>query len=408
MSHLQAFKSPQLANYLANYAEPEARLLRDNRSHPHNIRWAAMAHDCRWQGCLVIPAFDEPFQGLQKQIQSIADDQVLMILVINAPENAHQEALERTQELYEQMTTEQHRHVLIVDRISTPRRIHPKQGVGMARKIGTDLALALIEQGRIRSPWILQSDADVAFPPAYTNLVHQATHQIQSGAKIFPHTHFSNDPTLHFAAQLYDKHMNYYVDGLRSAGSPYAHHSLGSTIAIHAMTYASIRGYPKRSAGEDFYLLNKTRKIAPIETLTGPILTIEARLSERVPFGTGPALSDIVAGLHRDPSGNAYFSYHPKSFEALRSAINALQHWAENPALALDADIAQRLSSLGFDRFRHNLSKQPINAVKRLQSVHDWFDGLKTLQFIHGMRSTWPDCPLQQTLVQLPESFQSH
>ena len=187
-----------------------------------------------------------------------------------------------------------------------------------------------------------------------------------------------------------------------------SHHSLGSTIAIHAMTYASIRGYPKRSAAEDFYLLNKTRKIAPIETLAGPTLTIEARLSERVPFGTGPALSDIVAGLHRDPSGNAYFSYHPKSFEALRSAISALQHWAENPALALDADIAQRLSSLGFDRFRHNLSKQPISTVKRLQSAHDWFDGLKTLQFINGMRSTWPDCPLQQTLVQLPESFQSH
>ena len=171
----------------------------------------------------------------------------------------------------------------------------------------------------------------MAFPPAYTNLVHQATHQIQSGAKIFPHTHFSNDPTLHFAAQLYDKHMNYYVDGLRSAGSPYAHHSLGSTIAIHAMTYASIRGYPKRSAGEDFYLLNKTRKIAPIETLTAPILTIEARLSERVPFGTGLPCRILSRG-YTATSGNTYFSYHPKSFEALRSAISALQHWAENPA----------------------------------------------------------------------------
>ena len=88
MSQLRAFKSPQLANYLANYAEPEAKVLRDNRSHLDNIRWAAMAQNCCWQGCLVIPAFDESFQGLQKQIQSIADDQVLMILVINAPENA--------------------------------------------------------------------------------------------------------------------------------------------------------------------------------------------------------------------------------------------------------------------------------------------------------------------------------
>ena len=38
---------------------------------------------------------------------------------------------------------------------------------------------------------------------------------------------------------------------------PYAHHSLGSTIAIHAMTCASIRGYPKRSAAEDFIYSTK-------------------------------------------------------------------------------------------------------------------------------------------------------
>ena len=83
------------------------------------------------------------------------------------------------------------------------------------------------------------------------------------------------------------------------------------------MTYASIRGYETQR--QDFYLLNKARKIAPIETLRAR-LTIEARLSERVPFGTGPALADIVAGLHRDQAVT-YFSYHPKTFEALGSAI---------------------------------------------------------------------------------------
>ena len=46
--------------------------------------------------------------------------------------------------------------------------------------------------------------------------------------------------------------MSYYVAGLAMAGSGYAHHSLGSTIAVHAKSYAAVRGYPKRSAGEDF------------------------------------------------------------------------------------------------------------------------------------------------------------
>ena len=64
--------------------------------------------------------------------------------------------------------------------------------------------------------------------------------------------------------------MSYYVAGLAMAGSRYAHHSLGSTIAVHAKTYAAVRGYPKRSAGEDFYLLNKICKLAPVERLAGP------------------------------------------------------------------------------------------------------------------------------------------
>ncbi len=86
---------------------------------------------------------------------------MLLILVINAPQNAAPEALQRTQDLYNQITAAGYAYVIVVDRVSAPWRLNPKQGVGLARKIGTDLALALIEQGRIHSPWILQTDADV-------------------------------------------------------------------------------------------------------------------------------------------------------------------------------------------------------------------------------------------------------
>ncbi len=95
-------------------------------------------------------------------------------------------------------------------------------------------------------------------------------------------------------------------------------------------TYAGVRGYPKRSAGEDFYLLNKICKLAPIKRLLEPTLTIQARPSSRVPFGTGPALQRIVRSLAEDPSGNGYLSYHPTCFRITRHEL--LTHWTNGPS----------------------------------------------------------------------------
>ena len=155
------------ARYLANYGETEARALLAGSSLTANVHGRALESDDRWQGCLVVPAFDESLDTLQKQIDALAAKQVLLILVINAPQNAAPDALQRTQDLYNQITAAGYAYVIVVDRVSAPWRLNPKQGVGLARKIGTDLALALIEQGRIHSPWILQTDADVALPPTY-------------------------------------------------------------------------------------------------------------------------------------------------------------------------------------------------------------------------------------------------
>ncbi len=123
-----------------------------------------------------------------------------------------------------------------VDHVSKPHRLNPKQGVGLARKIGCDLGLALISLGRIRSPWLLQSDADVVFP--YTSVFSANTDgtpdKDSPGALIFPHTHHSDDPVLHRAASLYDLHMATTLQDFLWQAVPYAHHSLGSTIAVHA------------------------------------------------------------------------------------------------------------------------------------------------------------------------------
>lgn len=401
-----------IQGYLATYAEAAAKELVASKQLSSNCYWSQVDADHVWQGCLVIPAFDESFADLDQQLSPLADANVLVILVINAPSDATREQIQRTEDLLRAFKAQNYAHVVLLDHVSETHRLNPKHGVGLARKIGCDLGLALHFLGRIRSPWLLQSDADVTFPKGYTDILaanweRSSDQHHPPGALIFPHAHQSADPSLHFAASLYDKHMTYYVAGLAVAGSPYAHHSLGSTMVVHARAYAAVRGYPKRSAGEDFYLLNKVRKIAPIQRLLEPTLTIQARLSSRVPFGTGPALQRIVQSLAEDPTGAAYHSYHPRCFTLLAETIQGLNRWAQQPAITPDPHILQRLQALGFARFAGKLTQQKNQADKRQQSVHDWFDGLKTLQFIRGCQDIYPDQPLARTLADLDPSFQA-
>ncbi len=81
-----------------------------------------------------------------------------------------------------------------------------------------------------------------------------------------------------------------------------------------------MRGFPKREAGEDFYLLNKLAKVGTVlELAEGPdneAIRIESRRSDRVPFGTGAAVNRITALA--DPLGEFRF-YDPSVFELLKA-----------------------------------------------------------------------------------------
>ena len=207
-------------------------------------------------------------------------------------------------------------NVLVVDCVREGDRPPRQQGVGLARKLGTDIALQLFDQDRLADPWIFQTDADAALPNGYFDIARPA-----AGAVVTGHRHCSPDATLQFAARLYEWHMAYYHTSLARAGSRYAFPTLGSTIIVHADSYATVRGYPRKDAAEDFYLLNKIAKIAPVAFAPQVQVLLQARLSSRVPFGTGPALRSIVDDLQAEPRGTRYLSYHPQNFLLLAQAL---------------------------------------------------------------------------------------
>ena len=366
--------------YLATYAEEEIQSI--------DFPEGSFDH------ALVIPAYNEDASFLDA-IRLQRDPNLLFIAVINKPESAAHPASKNTLQLLQELQSKNHRNLLIIDRVTRP--IPSKEGVGLARKIGTDIAVQLYASGKVKSPWIRQTDADASLDDRYLKVAMPA-----KGAVVFSHKHMSANTLVANASVLYDAHMSYYVEALRSQHSFFAFPTLGSTIAVHAKSYAEVRGYPKRNAGEDFYLLNKIAKSSGVIYSKSSLVTIQARLSERVPFGTGPALRKIVDQLTLDPSGKSFLSYDYNSFILLGKALQQLHYFAESP-IEFESQINSILTTLGFLKIGAKLHKKSRSQKQRHFVLNQWFDGFRTMRFIHEARTIYPDKSLLTTMSELPE-----
>jgi len=379
--------------YLARYAEPEADLAQE------------LCHataDKRWQYCLVIPAYKESPAFYQRlSITLLKQHAVLLILVINQPDNLaspHRDNSDLWQSLID-ATVQGQSHdklqlrsipstnstLLLVDRFSPEQQIPEKQGVGLARKIGADIALALIDGGHIQHPWIYTSDADAQLPSDYFVALDNDKGKTQSAAAIYPFKHHCDDNPVGRATRLYEQRMQQYVDGLRSAGSPYAFQTIGSTIAASASHYAQVRGFPKRSGGEDFYLLNKLAKTGQIKCLQKPEVIIEARQSDRVPFGTGPAISQLLLEKNID---DAKIFYHPQIFIELKAWLEVMPmtqkqnlHHLPLPEASLKAS-----QNIGVEQAIESARQISTSTQSYNKHMNTWFDAFKTLKFVHHLR----------------------
>jgi hypothetical protein len=392
--------------YFERYAEPETAL-------------AKQLPDRKWSDVLVVPArreTDALFHLLRsiERAAGFSSSKVLTILVVNGTEReaAENQKLFQKLEILEwkngtAFLSRTYSDLFVIDRASPPRAFQEKQGVGLARKIGCDIALALIRAGRILSPWMRNTDADVILPEDYF-LTLETHHEKQTVGFVYDFFHNSK-PLGHFAPALdiYDLSLRYYVSGLRWAQSPYAFHTIGSALVVHANAYAEVRGFPKREAGEDFYLLNKLAKIGHVESSLGSPIQIQGRLSDRTPFGTGARVNEIASDLMENRD---ILFYHPQIFDYLREWLEVLSHFSES-LLDLESLLEARtsgrfliplLKSMGAIDAATRLKERAKAPEVRLRNIHVWFDAFKTLKFVHGLRDTsLPSLPWREAVDRL-------
>jgi hypothetical protein len=296
--------------------------------------------------------------------------------------------------------------VLCIDRAHPERCFPDGQGVGLARRIGCDVALALYAAGRVEDPFAYCTDADAELPASHFAGPAQGA---DVAGLVFPFWHEpGGDPPIDAATALYELGLRYYVDGLAQAGSPFAFHTVGSALAVRATAYAAVRGFPKRLAGEDFYVLNKLAKVGTIARVAQAPIRLRSRASLRTVHGTGAAAVRLAA--QADASATPF--YHPGIFPLLGLWLGALERFARTRQLALvraelgaaagenSAALQGVLDELGAWPALAQAASQCHGAPALLGRLHTWFDAFRTLKLVHGLRQRgWGSLPFRDALA---------
>lgn len=172
-------------------------------------------------------------------------------------------------------------------------------GAGLARKKGMDEAVSRFNQMDKPEGIIVSLDADTLVDRNY--LLTLETYFSQNskaiGATIaFEHQKCNLPQKQEEGINLYEKYLKYYKQALEYTGYPHAMFTIGSAFAVRALAYVKRGGMNRRQAGEDFYFLQNLAQMGELGEIKNTKVYPSARLSDRVPFGTGPILQKWMRG----------------------------------------------------------------------------------------------------------------
>ncbi|MDR2835134.1 MAG: glycosyltransferase family 2 protein [Bacteroidales bacterium] len=340
------------------------------------------------EAIVVIPCFDDEFIFQTLESLKNANRQnfnIEVIVVINSSENTSEEIVNRNREIYKKLNELKNNYYygykllnIILEKI--PKK---KAGVGYARKTGMDEAVRHFNKIDKKDGIILSLDADTLVKENYFEIILKNFKKNNNcGGLIFGFQHnydnnlFSENEIK--ACKLYEKYLNYYTAELETTGFPYYFHTIGSCFGITGNSYVKVGGMPCRQAGEDFYFLHKLAQTTKIGKIDEKIIFPSPRISNRVPFGTGPTINQII-------KDNFLKVYNHKLFEILKDFFNLFSYFylTENIDLEkIPQEIINFVEDIKFlkiiDNCKNNSSTE--NAfIKRMFSKFDAFWIIKFL-----------------------------
>ncbi len=351
---------------------------------------------------IVIPCHNEPH--LLKTLNALAactlpKCKVEVIVVINAEENSSQEILKEntfTEIELERWIIKNDSAALRYFYITNNALPAKDAGVGLARKIGMDEAVRRFDNCDNENGVIVCLDSDCTVESNYLTSLesHFLLHPSATGCSVyFEHPLEGDDfvPQVYEGIIRYELFLRYYNCGLRFSGYPFAWHTIGSSMAVRTKIYQQQGGMNKRKAGEDFYFLTKLFPLGGFTELNDTTVFPSPRPSERVPFGTGKAITKwLEEGTNNLPT------YHPKTFTDLAELVQLVP---ELYAASVDT-ITQKtlhlspalLAFLSDNDVENKLTEINGNVKSKEQFInrfYRWFGNFMVLKFVHFARDNY-------------------
>lgn len=331
---------------------------------------------------IAIPAKDE-LDYLPHTMRAIAEQHTEfhyhVYVCVNQPEDwwddpEKRDVCLRNQQTINWLQSLDNKNISILD-CSSPGKgwIGKKHGVGWARKTLFDHILSIANEEDI----LISLDADTTFSEHYLqsigeNFVKNAEIETLS----LPYYHkLTTDDCANRAILRYELYMRCWFLNMNRIGSPYTFTAIGSAIAVKISALRKIGGITPMKSGEDFYLLQKLRKMSPVHNHNRETVYPAARFSDRVYFGTGPAMIKGAAG-----DWKSYAIYHPSLFDDIADAYRILpllqKENIENPFLTF---LAQQFKD---ENFLTPLRENSKESTRFERAFHEKADGLRILQYI--------------------------
>ncbi len=250
------------------------------------------------------------------------------------------------------------------------------KGVGWARKTIVDYIATIANTNDI----IVSLDADTTFGRDYFSSNVNIFSKTKAVALANPYYHKLTGKDAEDRAILrYEIYMRNYAINLLLIDSPYAFTALGSAIVLPVSSYKAIGGLTPKLSGEDFYFLQKLRKFGNIAVYNIEKVYPAARFSDRVFFGTGPAM---IKGNNGD--WESYPVYHHSLFGDIKDAYDCF------PRLFKD-DCETPMDSFLQEQFRENiwqaLRENHKDEKHFIRACHEKIDGLRILQYLKQKQS---------------------
>lgn len=343
---------------------------------------------------VIIPAFNEP--NILNTLNSLLSCNTTLsccevIVLLNNAETTPESIKEQNHQTYSLVNN------WINKNASTKLKFHcvyvknlPKKhaGAGLARKLAMDEAIRRFNSIENLHGIICSLDADTTVSTNYfTETIKSFKKNKKQNCTVFQFEHKigENCPKEQKRAIiLYEMYLRYFKLALSYSGYPYSFHTIGSCFAVRADTYVKQGGMNRKQAGEDFYFLNKIFPLGGTFELNSVCVYPSSRISDRVPFGTGPALAKII-------NDNDFYTYTPIYFNYLKAFFNEVDGLYKASREVTNQFYNDHLHSsiqkfIKPTEFNNRISEinQNASALTTFKNrFFNWFDAFKIIKYLN-------------------------